>query len=63
MLLGALLGSLASGPIGHTLGRKAGIWGGILTSFISISIMIGTTNIGAIYFARIVIGISNGIIT
>ena len=60
MLLGALLGSWAAGPIGQRLGRRAGIVAAILTSFISISIMIGTTNLGALYFARIVIGVSNG---
>ena len=61
MILGAFVGSVASGPLGHYAGRKSGIWAAVLTSYLSISIMIGTTNIGALYFARIVIGVSNGI--
>jgi MFS family permease len=60
MILGAFIGAVASGPLGHYFGRKVGLWTAIVTSYISISIMIGTTNIGALYFARIVIGVSNG---
>jgi MFS family permease len=61
MILGAFLGAVISGPLGHYYGRKVGIWAAVLTSYLSISIMIVTTNLGALYFARIVVGVSNGI--
>lgn len=61
MLLGSLVGSFLSGPIGQKFGRRAGLLTAIVTSFIAISVMIGTTSVGALYFARILLGISNGI--
>jgi len=60
MTLGAVLGSLACGPVGRYLGRRQGLWLATVLCFIANATMMGTSNIGAVYFARLLIGIANG---
>ena len=61
MLLGAMLGSLGANLLTQPFGRKAGIWAALLLTFLAVSVMIGSTSVGALYFARLVIGLANGL--
>ncbi|KAI0455642.1 MFS transporter [Xylaria acuta] len=60
MTIGTLIGSLLVGPFSSRFGRKAGLWSASLLNFVATAIMLGTTNIGALYFARLLLGISVG---
>ncbi|KAJ3571511.1 hypothetical protein NPX13_g5348 [Xylaria arbuscula] len=60
MTIGTLVGSLLVGPFSSRFGRKAGLWSASLLNFIATAIMIGTTNLGSLYFARLVLGVSVG---
>ncbi|SPO01674.1 related to monosaccharide transporter [Cephalotrichum gorgonifer] len=60
MTIGTFLGSLLVGPFSSKFGRKMGLWTASLINMISTAIMIGTTNLGALYFARFILGISVG---
>jgi SP family sugar:H+ symporter-like MFS transporter len=60
MTLGAVVGSLLCGPLGAVLSRRQGLWLATITCYIANTIMMATTNIGAVYFARLLIGIANG---
>ncbi|KAI1281458.1 MFS transporter [Xylaria sp. FL0933] len=60
MTIGTLVGSLLVGPFSSKFGRKAGLWAASALNFVATAIMIGTTNLGALYFARLVLGVSVG---
>lgn len=60
MTLGAVIGSLLCGPLGAHLSRRQGLWLATVTCYIANTIMMATTDIGAVYFARLLIGIANG---
>ncbi|KAI0878349.1 MFS transporter [Hypoxylon argillaceum] len=60
MTIGTLIGSLLVGPFSSSFGRKAGLWAASLLNFVATAIMLGTTNLGALYFARLLLGISVG---
>ena len=60
MTIGTFVGSLLVGPFSSRLGRRHGIWAATLINFIATGIMIGTTSLGALYFARLILGISVG---
>ncbi|KAH8160421.1 hypothetical protein CIB48_g7819 [Xylaria polymorpha] len=60
MTIGTLVGSLLVGPFSSRFGRKAGLWSASLLNFVATAIMLGTTNLGALYFARLLLGISVG---
>lgn len=60
MTIGTFIGSLLVGPFSSLLGRKAGLWGASLLNAIATAIMLGTTSLGALYFARLLLGISVG---
>ena len=62
MILGAFLSSMAAGPIAKFVGRKVAIWIACLLCVVSNVVMMTTTSIGALYFARLLIGISNGML-
>jgi MFS transporter, SP family, sugar:H+ symporter len=62
MILGAFVSSSAAGPIAIYLGRKPSIWIAALLCCVSNVIMMTTTSIGAIYWARFLIGIANGML-
>lgn len=56
MTIGTLIGSILVGPFSSRLGRKAGLWAASLLNFIATAIMLGTTNPGSLYFARLLLG-------
>jgi MFS family permease len=56
MTIGTFVGSLLVGPFSSKFGRKQGLWAASLINFVATAIMIGTTNIGALYFARFILG-------
>lgn len=60
MILGAFIGSLLTGPIGHRVSRRYSLIIGSVLMIVSILIMVVTTSIGALYFSRILVGIANG---
>jgi hypothetical protein len=56
MTIGTFVGSLLVGPFSSKFGRRHGLWVASVINFISTGIMIGTTNLGALYFARLILG-------
>lgn len=60
MTIGTFVSSLLVGPFSSKFGRKVGLWSAALLNFISTAIMLGTTSLGALYFARLLLGISVG---
>lgn len=60
MTIGTFVGSLLVGPFSSRFGRRHGLWTASILNYIATSIMIGTTNLSALYFARFVLGISVG---
>jgi MFS family permease len=60
MTIGTFVGSLMVGPFSSYLGRKYGLWGATILNFVATSVMLGTTSVGALYAARLVLGISVG---
>lgn len=61
MTLGAVIASGLAGPLAWKLGRRHCIWLASLLCCVSNAIMMGTTSIGALYFARLLIGLANGL--
>ncbi|CAK7203297.1 hypothetical protein SEUCBS139899_006028 [Sporothrix eucalyptigena] len=60
MTIGTFVGSLIVGPYSSRFGRRPALWIASILNFIATSIMIGTTNLGALYFSRFLLGISVG---
>lgn len=60
MTIGTFLGSLLVGPFSSKFGRRYGLWTASLLNLVSTAMMLGTTNLGALYFARFILGISVG---
>ncbi len=58
--IGTFVGSLMVGPFSSWLGRKYGLWGATILNFIATSVMLGSTSVGALYAARLLLGISVG---
>lgn len=56
MTIGTFVGSLLVGPFSSKFGRKYGLWTASILNFVATAIMIGTTNLGALYFARFILG-------
>ena len=56
MTIGTFVGSLLVGPFSAKLGRRWGLWAASLINMVSTAIMIGTTHLGALYFARLILG-------
>ncbi|OAL43340.1 MFS monosaccharide transporter-like protein [Pyrenochaeta sp. DS3sAY3a] len=61
MVIGVFLSSASAGLIADRIGRKPSLWSGAMICAISNSIMMASTNIGAVYFARFLLGVSNGL--
>lgn len=61
MILGAFISSMCGGPIAHYIGRKVSLWLACVICVIANVVMMTTTSIGALYFARTFIGIANGL--
>jgi MFS transporter, SP family, sugar:H+ symporter len=62
MILGAFASSAAAGPIAKFAGRRTSIWAACLLCCVSNVIMMTTTSIAALYVARFLIGIANGML-
>ncbi|KAK3691948.1 hypothetical protein LTR37_018308 [Vermiconidia calcicola] len=60
MTIGTFTGSLLVGPFSSRFGTRHGLWGASVLNFIATAIMLGTTSTGALYFARLLLGISVG---
>ncbi|KAF1953111.1 MFS transporter [Byssothecium circinans] len=60
MVIGTFFSSLMVGPFSQKFGRKMGLWSATIVNFVATGIMIGTTSVGALYFARFLLGISVG---
>ncbi|KAF2265867.1 MFS transporter [Lojkania enalia] len=60
MVIGTFFSSLAVGPFSQKFGRKIGLWVATVINFVATAIMLGTTHVGALYFARFLLGISVG---
>ena len=54
------MSSLLSGTFSHHFGRRAAIAVGCVLTIIGTAAQIATTNKGAVYFGRLVIGLGNG---
>jgi SP family sugar:H+ symporter-like MFS transporter len=62
MILGSAIGSFMTGFIGAYLGRRYSLMLGSLIVVICTVIMSETTSLGALYFARLLVGVGNGIL-
>ncbi|KAL1851304.1 hypothetical protein Daus18300_012609 [Diaporthe australafricana] len=60
MTVGTFVGSLLIGPFSTYFGRRNGLWTASALNAISTAIMMGTTTVGPLYFARFLLGISVG---
>lgn len=60
MTLGAFISSSFAGPIARFAGRRGCIWSAAVLCAIANIIMMASTNIGALYVGRFVIGLANG---
>ena len=56
MTIGTFVSSLLVGPVSSKVGRKVGLWAASLLNFVATAIMLGTTSLGALYFARLLLG-------
>lgn len=59
MVIGTFFSSLAVGPFSQRFGRRIGLWCAAIINFIAMGIMIGTTHVGLLYFARFLLGARN----
>lgn len=57
MTIGTFVGSLLVGPLSSVSGRRVGLWAASILNFVATAIMLGTTSVGALYFARLLLGI------
>ncbi|KAF2092643.1 MFS transporter [Rhizodiscina lignyota] len=60
MTIGTFVSSLLVGPFSSKFGRKAGLWTASILNAVATAVMLGTTSIGALYAARLILGISVG---
>ncbi|KAG8625853.1 hypothetical protein KVT40_006254 [Elsinoe batatas] len=62
MTLGAVIASGCAGPLAWKMGRKLNLWIACGLCCVANIIMMTTTSIGALYAARLLLGISNGML-
>lgn len=58
MTIGTFVSSLLVGPFSSKFGRRVGLWVASLLNFVATANMLGTTSVGALYFARLLLGTS-----
>ncbi len=58
MTIGTFIGSLLVGAFSSKFGRKGGLWAASVFNAVATAIMLGTTSVGALYFARLLLGMS-----
>jgi hypothetical protein len=56
MTIGTFVSSLLVGPMSAKFGRRHGLWFAASLNAISTAIMLGTTSVGALYAARLILG-------
>lgn len=56
MTIGTFVSSLLVGPFSNKFGRKHGLWAASILNAIATAIMLGTTSVGALYAARLILG-------
>jgi len=56
MTIGTFVSSLLVGPLSAKFGRRHGIWFAAGLNAVSTAIMLGTTSVGALYAARLLLG-------
>lgn len=62
MTLGSIIGALLTGPIGAHLSRRYCLMGSSALLIAAVAIMSETTSFGALYFARLLCGLANGVL-
>ncbi|PSK60720.1 hypothetical protein B9Z65_870 [Elsinoe australis] len=60
LTLGSFLSCLVAGAFAHYMGRKSALWLACLANAVACVIQISTTNKGAVYVGRLVLGFANG---
>ncbi|KAK5054454.1 hypothetical protein LTR84_001344 [Exophiala bonariae] len=60
LTLGSFISSLLAGFFASYFGRKYAIWLACILNGVAAAILIATTNWGAVYFGRLLLGIANG---
>jgi len=60
MTIGTFLASLLVGPMSSKFGRRHGLWAASALNAVATAIMLSTTSLGALYVARLLLGISVG---
>lgn len=60
MTLGAFISSSFAGPVARFMGRRGCIWVASVMCAVANIIMMASTNMGAVYFGRLLIGLANG---
>ena len=60
MTLGSFISSLLAGFFASYFGRKQAIWLACILNGVAAAILIATTNWGAVYFGRLLLGFANG---
>jgi len=61
MTLGAFVTSATAGFTASFFGRKTSLWAGCVLCVVATVVMQTTDNIGALYAARLIIGLANGL--
>lgn len=56
MTIGTFVGSLLIGSFSSRFGRRDALWTASLVNLVATAIMLGTTSLGALYFARFLLG-------
>ncbi|KAF8857193.1 hypothetical protein BDZ45DRAFT_436647 [Acephala macrosclerotiorum] len=56
MTIGTFLSSLLVGPLSSKFGRRHGLWAAAALNAIATAIMLSTTNVSALYTARLIFG-------
>ena len=56
MTIGTFVSSLLVGPLSSKFGRRVGLWMAAVLNFVATAVMLGTTSLGALYFARLLLG-------
>lgn len=62
MTVGSFVGALSTGPIGAHLNRRHSIMLAAVFLTVAVAIMIVTTSFSALYFARFLCGLGNGVV-
>jgi MFS family permease len=62
MTIGTFVSSLMVGPVSAKFGRKHGLWAAAILNAVATAIMLGTTSVGALYAARLILGVSRSLL-